>query len=144
MVKNINRTIWIIRIIPGLVFLLEGIQKFTRADSLGVGRFMNIGIPHAAFWGPFVGVVEIVCGSLLLIGLFARLATIPLIIDMICAFIYTKWPILVDKGFFPMFHDYRTDFAMTLCLVFLLMAGPGYYALDNQIHKPKRKGDSPI
>lgn len=134
---NIISAIWLVRLVPGLVFLFEGIQKFIYADTLGAGRFMRIGIPHAAFWGPFVGVVEIVCGLLLVVGLFTKLVTIPLIIDMIVAFIYTKWPLLTDKGFFPMFHDYRTDFAMTLCLIFLLTTGPGYYALDNLLHKKR-------
>jgi uncharacterized membrane protein YphA (DoxX/SURF4 family) len=115
----------IIRLIPGITFLLEGIQKFLYPDDLGVGRFNTIGIPHAGFWAPFVGVVEIVFGTLLIIGLFTRLATIPLLIDMVVAFIYTKWPLLVNKGFFPMFHEYRIDFAMTGLLFFLLINGGG-------------------
>jgi uncharacterized membrane protein YphA (DoxX/SURF4 family) len=134
---NINRVIWLIRLVPGLVFLSEGIQKFIYADILGAGRFINIGIPHAAFWGPFVGAVEIICGLLLIMGLFTRVASIPLIVDMIVAFIYTKWPLLVHKGFFPMFHDYRTDFAMTACLIFLLTTGSGHYSIDHLIHRKK-------
>jgi uncharacterized membrane protein YphA (DoxX/SURF4 family) len=134
---NTSSVIWLIRLVPGLVFQLEGIQKFIYAGTLGTGRFMHIGIPHAAFWGPFVGVVEIVCGLLLIMGLFTRAASIPLIIDMIVAFIYTKWPLLTHKGFFPMFHDYRTDFAMTLCLIFLLITGSGNYSIDHFIHRKK-------
>lgn len=106
---NVNSMVWLIRLIPGLVFLFEGKQKFTYANTLGAGRFINIGIPHATFWGPFVGVVEIAGGFLLVLGLFTRVAVIPLLVDMIVAFIYTKWPLLVHRGFFPMFHDYRTD-----------------------------------
>lgn len=135
MSQNSSKATLLVRLIPGLVFFIEGIQKFLYADTLGVGRFIHIGIPHAAFWGPFVGVVEIVFGFLLIIGLMTRIATIPLIIDMAVAFYYTKWPILVHKGFFPMFHDYRTDFAMTLCLIFLLITGAGYYSLDRILHK---------
>ena len=135
---SVLKSLVLIRLIPGLVFLSEGIQKFLYADTLGVGRFLHIGIPQAGFWGPFVGGVEIVFGFLLIIGLFTRIATIPLIIDMIVAFIYTKWPLLIHKGFFPMFHDYRTDFAMTLCLVFLLINGSGGFSVDHIFHK-KRK-----
>lgn len=125
----------LIRLIPGLVFLSEGIQKFLCADTLGVGRFLHIGIPHAAFWGPVVGAVEIMFGFLLIIGLFTRISAIPLLVDMVVAFIYTKWPLLVHQGFFPMFHDYRTDFAMTLCLVFLLINGGGSFSIDHIFHK---------
>lgn len=138
---DISRFVWLIRLVPGLVFLLEGVQKFLYADTLGVGRFTHIGIPHAAFWGPFVGLIEIICGSLLAIGLFTRVATIPLIIDMIVAFYYTKWPLLIQKGFLPMFHDYRTDFAMTLCLIFLLITGSGCYGFDNLLQKKRGKKD---
>jgi putative oxidoreductase len=83
-----NRTakaILLIRILVGWVFLSEGIQKFLFADALGVGRFVKIGIPWPQVMAPFVGVVEIVCGSLLLIGLITRLAAIPLLIDICIA-----------------------------------------------------------
>ena len=74
----------------GAVFLSEGIQKFLFPAALGVGRFIKIGIPAPQFFAPFVGVVEIVCGTLLIVGLFTRLATIPLIIDISVAIIYDQ------------------------------------------------------
>jgi putative oxidoreductase len=49
--------------------------------------------------GPFVGVVETVCGLLIIVGLFTRLAAIPLIIIMIVALISTKLPILLGHDF---------------------------------------------
>lgn len=129
--ENLSKnSILLIRLVPGIVFFLEGIQKFLYADTLGVGRFVNIGIPHAAFWAPFVGVVEIVCGTLIIFGLFTRLATIPLLINMVVAFIYTKWPLLLEKGFLPMFHEWRTDYSMILSLIFLLVAGAGRSSID--------------
>ena len=39
------KAILLIRILVGWVFLSEGIQKFIFPDSLGVGRFVKIGIP---------------------------------------------------------------------------------------------------
>ncbi len=128
---KVQNSLWVIRLVPGMVFLLEGVQKFLYAETLGIGRFVRIGIPYADFLAPFVGTVEIVCGSLVIIGLFTRLAVIPLIIVMIVSFVYTKWPILLSKGFLPMFHEYRTDYAMTLTLVFLLIAGAGRYSFDS-------------
>ena len=50
-----------IRILVGWVFLSEGIQKFLFPNSLGVGRFVKIGIPWPQLMAPFVGVVETVC-----------------------------------------------------------------------------------
>lgn len=62
------KAISLIRILVGWVFLSEGIQKFLFPDSLGVGRFVKIGIPWPQVMAPFVGLVQIVCGSLLLLG----------------------------------------------------------------------------
>jgi putative oxidoreductase len=73
-----------VRLLVGLVvFLPEGIQKLIFPDILGAGRFARIGIPFPDVMGPFVGVVETVCGALIIVGLFTRLAVIPLIIIMI-------------------------------------------------------------
>lgn len=133
------KSIFLIRFIPGFVFFLEGIQKFLYEDTLGVGRFIKIGIPHAEFWALFVGIVEIVFGVLLILGFKTRWSAVPLLIDMMVAFIYTKWPLLIEKGFLPMFHDYRTDFAMTLCLIFLIINGSGAFSLDYYFLKSKEK-----
>jgi putative oxidoreductase len=77
-----SKAILLIRVLVGWVFLSEGIPKFRFRDSLGVGRFAKIGIPSPQIMAPFVGVVEIVCGTLLLVGFFTRLATVPLLIDI--------------------------------------------------------------
>jgi len=84
-----------IRLSLALVFIPEGIQKLIYPDALGAGRFLKMGIPYAEFTGPFVGWVEIICGSLIILGLLTRLAAIPLIITMLVAIIATKIPILV-------------------------------------------------
>ena len=58
----------LIRLLVGLVFLSEGIQKFLFPETLGFGRFAKIGIPAPSFTAPFVGAVEIVLGVLMIIG----------------------------------------------------------------------------
>lgn len=123
----------LVRLMVGWVFLSEGIQKFLYPAALGVGRFEKIGIPTPAFFAPFVGVVEIVCGSLLIIGLLTRLATIPLIIDITVAILTTKIPLLMKSGFWAMMHDARTDYCMLLGLIFLLITGAGSLSLDARI-----------
>jgi len=120
----------------GWVFLSEGIQKFLYPAALGVGRFEKIGIPAPGFFGPFVGVVEIVCGSLLVIGLLARLASVPLLIDISVAIATTKVPMLAKSGFWSMMHEGRTDFCMVLGLLFLLIVGAGAKSFDSHLGKP--------
>jgi uncharacterized membrane protein YphA (DoxX/SURF4 family) len=120
----------LIRLIVGCVFLSEGIQKFLFSETLGVGRFIKIGIPSPEVMAPFVGIVEIVCGLLVLAGLVTRLAAIPLIIDMLVAISTTKIPMLMERGFWAMAHEARTDWSMLLGSVFLLLVGPGRWSLD--------------
>ena len=57
---------------------------------------------------------------------------IPLLIIMIVAFISTQYPILIDKGFLAMAHEYITDFAMTLLLIYLLIYGGGNNSIDKR------------
>lgn len=121
------------RIVVGVVFLSEGLQKFITPDTMGAGRFAKLGFQNAEFWAYFTGTFEIICGIFLLIGFITRLATIPLLIVMLIAFIKTKFPLFIDKGFGEMIHEYRTDFAMTMLLFFLLYFGGGNFSLDRKI-----------
>ena len=139
----------LIRLLVGWVFLVEGVLKFLWADELGAGRFATIGIPAPYVMGPFVGVVEIVCGALVIVGLFTRLAAIPLLIDISVAIASTKVPILLGKGYWRfslpkvqhygrlgMLHEARTDISMVLGLIFILIVGAGTLAFD-AIRKPE-------
>ena len=117
------------------MFLLEGIKKFLFVEQWGAGRFARIGIPAPHVMGPFVGVLEIVCGLLLLAGLLTRLAAIPLIIDISVAIWTTKIPILLKSGFWPMEAEARTDYSMLLGLIFLLIVGAGPWSLDSRISR---------
>ena len=137
----------LVRLLVGLVvFVPEGIQKLAFPDILGAGRFAHIGIPYPGLMGPLVGVVEIVCGALLIVGLLTRLATIPLIVIMIVAIVSTKVPILLARdfwifhlpklpryGFWSMLHEARADFVMLLALVYLLIEGAGAWSLDARL-----------
>jgi len=132
-----NRLV-LIRLVVGLIFLTEGIQKYLFPELLGTGRFLKIGFSDPAFWAYFTGAFEIICGILIVLGLLIRLASIPPFIIMMVAFITTKWPILMDKGFWPFAHEYRTDFAMTLLLVYLFVYGSGKWSTHAKISKPPK------
>jgi putative oxidoreductase len=122
----------LIRLMVGWVFMSEGIQKFLFPSALGVGRFAKIGIPDPQFFAPFVGVVEIVCGALLIVGVLTRLAAIPLLIDISVAIVTTKIPMLSKAGFWSTMHEARTDFCMLLGLIFLLVVGAGTLSFDER------------
>jgi len=127
---RVARALLLVRILVGWVFVSEGLQKFLFPAQLGVGRFQKIGIPSPHLMAPFVGTVEIVCGTLLLIGLFTRLAAIPLLAVILVAIATTKIPMLAKTGVWSMLHEARADFSMLLGLLFLLITGAGSLALD--------------
>lgn len=120
----------LIRLMVGAVFLSEGIQKLLFPADVGAGRFAKIGLPSPEFLGPFVGGFEIACGALVLIGLFTRLATLPLLTIAAVALYSTKLPILIKSGFWKTAHEARTDFSMVLGSLFLLIIGGGAWSLD--------------
>jgi putative oxidoreductase len=132
-----NRTI-LIRLVVGLIFLTEGIQKYLFPELLGTGRFLKIGFSDPSFWAYFTGTFEIICGLLIVLGFLIRLASIPPFIIMVVAFITTKWPILMNKGFWQFAHEYRTDFAMTLLLIYLFLYGAGKWSNSKRISKPPK------
>lgn len=123
----------LIRLLVGAVFLSEGVQKFLFSAELGVGRFAKIGIPVPEFTAPLVGAFEIVCGILVIAGLLTRLAAIPLIFIMLTAICTTKFPLFLQKGFWAMAHEARTDWSMLLGSIFLLVMGAGRWSIDNSL-----------
>ena len=149
-IRNAAMPVALIRLLAGWVFLVEGILKFVWPEELGVGRFTAIGIPAPHLMAPFVGVVEVVGGALLLVGLFTRLAALFLLADTSVAIVTTKLPILIGHGFWgfalpklkhygalSMLHEARTDFSMLLALIFLLITGAGSASLDSWLDAKK-------
>lgn len=91
----------------------------------------------------FVGVVEIVCGSLLLAGLATRIAAVPLILTMLVALASTKVPILLGHGYWiftcsfapkaglrAFLHEPRTDLSMLCGSTFLAIVAADRWSID--------------
>jgi uncharacterized membrane protein YphA (DoxX/SURF4 family) len=141
----------LIRLLVGGVFLAEGIQKFLYPDALGAGRFAKIGIPSPSFFGPFVGIVETVCGFLVIVGWLTRPAAALLLADITVALLSTKIPILLGHGyagfslpkldrygFWSFLHESRTDLCMWLGSLFLLIVGAGGVSVDATMESRRR------
>ena len=125
----------LIRLMVGSVFLSEGIQKFLFPGELGAGRFAKIGIPWPHVMAPFVGMVEIVGGALLIVNVAALYAAAALLIDISVAIVSTKVPILLGRGVGPFslpklasyglwsfLHEARTDWCMFLGSLAVIVA----------------------
>lgn len=141
----------LIRIMVGSVFLSEGIQKFLYPAQRGVGRFEGMGFPAPEFFGNFVGVIEILAGTLILLGILTRAGALTTFLIMSVAIIVTKIPIafgesfgpfvlreMSNYGFWSMAHEMRTDWAMWLGSLFLMIKGGGKWSVDLKLYKTKK------
>jgi putative oxidoreductase len=126
-----------IRLITGLIFISEGIQKYLIVTMYGPAFFKEIGFANPMFWVYFTGGFEIFCGILILFGLFTRLASIPLLTIMVIAFITTKLPLLSTKGLWTFLHEYSTEFSLTLLLITLFIYGGGRWSADLKLQRFK-------
>jgi putative oxidoreductase len=123
----------LIRLAVGGVFLFEGIQKFMFPMEMGPGLFAKLGIPAPGLLAPLAGLIEVVCGALLIVGFLTRLATIPLVITMLIAIFSLGGRIYKASGFWAMAHETRTDYAMLLGCLFLLAVGAGPISIDRML-----------
>jgi putative oxidoreductase len=140
------RSTLLLRLMAGGVFLWEGILKFVYPNQ-GVGRFTKLGFPAPESLAHFVGGLEIVGGILLLVGLATRLIAIPFVIEMIVAMLSTKVslyrgtsplplpPSPPTIGIWAVLHEVRSEWAQLLTVSFLLIAGPGKWAVDAWLAK---------
>lgn len=122
-----------IRLAAGLIFLTQGILK-SSDPNMGVVRFTSIGFAQPSFTAHFVGTFEIARGVLVLVGLWTRAASVPLLIVITTAIVTTKIPELSrpGPGFWYMASDARTEFAMLGSLIFLILAGGAAWTIASR------------
>jgi putative oxidoreductase len=101
--------------------------------SKPIEYFTSLGIPHPVFNAYFVGWLEAVGGILLILGLGSRIIAVPLIVDMLVAYVTADREALTaifsDPGKFYAADEYTFLFAALLVLIF----GPGKLSLDTLI-----------
>ena len=121
-----------LRIGIGLVFLLHGWQKFTEIGVSNFAGFLDsLGVPLADLIAPVQATVELVGGVLLILGLFTRFVTLPLIVISLGAI----WLVRTDIGFITPSENIpgagaELDTAILAGELALLFIGPGRYSLD--------------
>ena len=127
--NNVNIALLVLRIVIGIFMLTHGWGKMETlfsgepiqfADPIGLGA--NFSLVLAVF-------AEVLCSILLIIGLGARLAAIPLLITMLVA----AFIIHANDGFS------KQEFALLYAVIYLTIAmiGAGKYSLDYLLSKNK-------
>lgn len=109
----------------GWVFFQSGWGKIQNPENV-VAYFTSLGIPFPEFQAPLVAWTELLCGALLLAGLAARLASVPLVVVMIVA-LRTALADQIEE-----WSDVLSlaEFGYVVLLVGLIVLGPGPLSLD--------------
>jgi putative oxidoreductase len=113
------------RVTLGVLFLSTGWGKVHHLDRV-ILYFGELGIPAPVFNATLVAWTELVCGSLLLAGLFSRMAATPLIVSMTVALATAKAPYI--HGLADLFG--QVEFTYIVLLVLVVIGGPGAISLD--------------
>lgn len=113
------------RSVIGLVFIESGWGKFHDLGKV-ISYFESLGIPYANLQAPLVAGVELVAGTLVLIGLFTRLASLPLMGVMLVAIRTAKWEDVTD--FSSLLGI--SEFLYVVILIWLVAHGSKYISVD--------------
>ena len=113
------------RVTLGVLFMSTGWGKVHNLDKVA-GFFTELGIPAPAFQATLVSYVELIGGALLLVGLLAEFAAVPLIISMFVAIITAKRHEV--HGLPDLFG--LVEWTYLVLLVWVALAGAGRMSLD--------------
>lgn len=123
------------RIVVGEVFLVSGWVKLQNLPQM-IERFAGWGIPFPQVMTPLASAVELVGGLLLLVGLFTRLAAVPLAFVMVVAIAAVLWPDVDSLDTLLGF----SESAYLAIFLWLAAAGPGAASIDHVLQR--RYGDA--
>ncbi|HYV67810.1 MAG TPA: DoxX family protein [Myxococcales bacterium] len=136
--QRLTRTQWVpqllVRLFVGYFFLETGWGKVQNLKSM-TERFAEWGIPAPAFNATLSGWTELVGGLLLVLGLFTRLISIPLFINMVVATLAVR---LKKVGGLDDFAELDEPL-YALAFLWLFFAGPGWVSLDHVLDKVFRR-----
>ena len=133
-----NVALAMVRAIVGVVFLAHGLQKLFVFHYGGVvGAFHQMGIPAPGISAALALTAETLGGLLLLIGLFTRLAAVPVAFTMLVAIVQVH----LRHGFFAQGGGYEYPLTLLVATMALAIGGGGAFAVDNRLN---RKEAAPV
>ena len=123
----------IMRIVAGLLFACHGGQKILGFPPAGKAMQLDT-------LGMVGGYIELICGFLIALGLFTRVAAFLASGMMAVAYFMVH----AKGGFFPLVN--RGEAAVLYCFVFLFICfyGPGWLSLDALIWRSKVEPTIPV
>ena len=114
------------------VFILAGFGKIRIPHQVGE-YFLSLGLPHPLLFAHLVGWTEFLIGICLLLGLFTRIAVLPLFVIMTVAILKAR----IQEIHRPTDLFNLTDFLYMILAFWLLISGPGRFSFDQRITKKR-------
>jgi putative oxidoreductase len=115
-------------VVVGLISLAHGTQKLFGEGFDGVAAMMEgLGVPAPALAAVALVLTEVVGGAALILGLFTRLAAVPLAFSMLVATVLVHLP----NGFFSSNGGIEFTLLLTVACAALALTGPGKASLDH-------------
>jgi putative oxidoreductase len=130
----------LIRLCWGIQFCMTGYGKLTHIDKV-TGFFTSLGIPFPMANACLVGCTEMIGGFLLTIGLASRLASVPLIITLVVAYLTSEQDALKKLFTFTDINPFltATPFLFLFACLIILVFGPGIFSIDQLIKRAGRR-----
>ena len=128
--------ILLVRVSIGLFFAISGANKLFVAGSRQAmyETLVEAKVPFPRLITYFVSGVELVGGSLLIVGFLSSLACVALLVDMLVAILTTKLSAM-PKGLSPLnwLDDflYLPEVLYVLFFIWLICSGPGKFSVDH-------------
>jgi len=124
----------LVRLFVGYFFLETGWGKVHNLDAMAE-RFEGWGIPAPALSAALSGYTELIGGTLVLIGLLTRLASIPLVINMVVAILVVRMKKVSGLDEFAELDEPL----YALSFLWLFFSGPGKASLDHLLFRVLRR-----
>jgi putative oxidoreductase len=130
-----------VRLYWGWQFMETGWGKLTEIGKV-IGFFTDLGIPAPALNAYFVSALEFAGGVFLILGLGSRLIAVPLVIDMLVAYVTAD-----REAFFSIFSNpdkftAAAPYTFLVASLIVLIFGPGRFSLDALL--AARRGDRTV
>ncbi|OWA36291.1 hypothetical protein B9G55_08935 [Saccharibacillus sp. O16] len=126
------------RLVLGAIFLAHGISKLQSGMDLMADWFSSVGLP--GFLAYMVAMLELVCGTLMVLGVLTRSAAIGFIVVMIGAIVTVKLPAgLLGSNGSP---GYELDLALMALAAYFAASKETGFGIDSLLAERDRQEDA--
>jgi putative oxidoreductase len=118
----------LIRIYAGLALVAHGYPKLFGATVANAAFFESAGFRPGLMWAIVVGLTEVAGGLFLALGLFTRIAAVPILIFLLVAAAYHS-----QFGFFWNARGFEYPLFWAIVVLHFLIRGGGGWSVDNYL-----------